>query len=98
MKTVSILALVALVAVSCHLDRLLTDGGNGPPSLAPPARVAFSSSLGNAPPGEPISPPVQVAVQDPTGRVTLRDTLVLLSPAANPSAHPPRGKTRGHPG
>src|SRR5947208_12050910 len=94
MKTVSLLALVALVAVSCHLDRLLTDGGNGPPSLAPPARVAFSSSLGNARAGEPISPPVQVAVQDSTGRVTLRDTMVTLSLAANPSGDSLRGKTR----
>src|SRR5437667_5684704 len=94
MKTVSLLALVALVAVSCHLDKLLTDGGNGPPSLAPPARVAFSSSLGNARAGEPISPPVQVAVQDSTGRVTLRDTMVTLSLAANPSGDSLRGKTR----
>src|SRR5439155_39064 len=94
MKPVSLLALVALVAVSCHLDKLLTDGGNGPPSQAPPARVAFSSSLGNARAGEPISPPVQVAVQDSTGRVTLRDTMVTLSLAANPSGDSLRGKTR----
>src|SRR5216117_3777817 len=92
MKTVSLLVLVALVAVSCHLDKLLTDGGNGPPSQAPPARVAFSSSLGNARAGEPISPPVQVAVQDSTGRVTLRDTMVTLSLAANPSDDSLRGK------
>src|SRR2546425_3556156 len=91
MRTASLRALVALVAVSCPLDKLLTDGGNGPPSQAPPARVAFSSSLGNARAGEPISPPVQVAVQDSTGRVTLRDTLVTLSLGANPSGDSLRG-------
>src|SRR5207244_3651493 len=67
-------------------------GGNGPPSEAAPARVAFSSSRGNARAGQPISPPVQVTVQDSAGRVTLRDTLVTLSLAANPSGDSLRGK------
>src|SRR3989441_9944471 len=92
MRTLYPVALAALV-VSCRLDKLLNGGGgNGPPSEAAPARVAFSSSLGNARAGQPISPPVQVTVQDSTGRVTLRDTLVTLSLAAHPSGDSLRGK------
>ena len=92
MRTLYPVALAALV-VSCHLDKLLNGGGgNGPPSEAAPARVAFASSLGNARAGQPISPPVQVTVQDSAGRVTLRDTLVTLSLAANPSGDSLRGK------
>src|SRR5213593_1138219 len=92
MRTLYPVALAALV-VSCHIDKLFNSGGgNGPPSQAAPARVAFSSSLGNARAGQPISPPVQVTVQDSTGRVTLRDTLVTLSLAANPSGDSLRGK------
>src|SRR5437667_5083230 len=95
MKALSLLALVALVVVSCHIDKLLT-GGKTPPSDAPPARVAFSSSLGSARAraGDPITPPVQVNVQDSAGRVTLRDTLITLSLAANPGGAKLRGKTR----
>ncbi len=89
MKRVSVLALAAVV-LGCHIDKLL-NGSKPPPSQAPPARVAFSSSLASARAGEPISPPVQVAVQDSTGRVTLRDTLVTLSLGANPSGDSLRG-------
>src|SRR3989454_3341695 len=91
MKLVSVLALAALVVVGCHIDKLL-NGGKTPPSDAPPARVAFSSSVGSARAGELISPPVQVTVQDSAGRVTLRDTLVMLSLGANPSGDSLRGK------
>src|SRR5256886_17408005 len=92
MRTLYPVALAAL-AVSCHIDMLFNSGGGtGPPSQAAPARVAFSSSRGNARGGQPISPPVQVTVQDSTGRVTLRDTLVTLSLAANPSGDSLRGK------
>src|SRR5437773_1357848 len=89
--TLRLLALVALV-VSCHLDKLLT-GGKTPPSDAPPARVAFSSSSppSSARAGEPINPPVQVTVRDSAGHVTLRDTLVILSLGANPTGDSLRG-------
>ncbi len=90
MKTVSVLALWALTA-SCHIDKLLKGGGT-PPSDAPPARVAFSSSVRSARAGELITPPVQVTVQDSAGRVTVRDTMVTLSLAANPSGDSLRGK------
>src|SRR5437763_634211 len=66
MKALSLLALVALVVVSCHIDKLLT-GGKTPPSDAPPASVAFSSSLGSARAGEPITPPVKVTAYDSLG-------------------------------
>src|SRR5436309_2367124 len=95
MPALSLLALVALVVVSCHIDKLLT-GGKTPPSDAPPARVAFSSSLGSARAGDPITPPVQVNVQDSAGRVTMRDTLITLSLAANPRGAKLRGDTVAH--
>src|SRR6266480_8083631 len=89
MKTVSILALWALVA-SCHIDKLL-NGAKTPPSDAPPARVAFSSSVERARAGELITPPVQVTVRDSAGRVTVRDTMVILSLGANPTGDSLRG-------
>src|SRR5207244_10972305 len=86
MRTLYPVALATLV-VSCRLDKLLNGGGgNGPPSEAAPARVAFSSSLSNARAGQPNTPPVQVTAQDSAGPVTLHDTLVTLSLAANPRA------------
>src|SRR6266550_7566082 len=92
MKTVSILALWALTA-SCHIDKLL-NGAKPPPSDAPPARVAFASSVAMARAGELITPPVQVTVQDSAGRVTVRDTLVMLSLGANPTGDSLRGTKR----
>src|SRR6266516_2789349 len=89
MKTVSILALWALTA-SCHIDKLL-NGAKTPPSDAPPARVAFASSVERARAGELITPPVQVTVRDSAGRVTVRDTMVILSLGANPTGDSLRG-------
>src|SRR5207247_3810763 len=91
MRTLYPVALAALV-VSCHIDKLFNSGGgNGPPSPAAPARVAFSSSLANARAGQPISPPGQVTVQDSAGRGRLRDTLVTLSVCRYPSGCSLRG-------
>src|SRR5438046_132958 len=90
MKALSLLALVALVVVSCHIDKLLT-GGKTPPSDAPPASVAFSSSLGSARAGEPITPPAQVPVQDSAGRAPLRHTMANLAPAPPPRRAPLAG-------
>jgi len=92
MKPVSVLALWALVA-SCHIDKLL-NGAKTPPSDAPPARVAFASSPASPRAGELITPPVQVTVQDSAGRVTVRDTLVMLSLGANPTGDSLRGTKR----
>src|SRR5213593_582309 len=88
---------LAVLVVSCHIDKLLNGGGgNGPPSEAAPARVAFASSLGNARAGDPITPPFQVNVQDSAGQVTMRDTLITLSLAANPGGAKLRGDTVAH--
>ena len=96
MKTLCAVALILLV-LGCHIDKLLSGGGGKTPaSEAAPARVAFSSSLSSARAGEPISPPVQVTVQDSAGRVTLRDTLVTLSLGANPGSDKLRGDTVAH--
>src|SRR5438105_1535267 len=95
MRTLYPVALATLV-VSCRLDKLLNGGGgNGPPSEAAPARVAFSSSLSNARAGQPISPPVQVTVQDSAGPGTPRGTLVPLLLAANPSGDSLGGRKQG---
>src|SRR2546422_9002441 len=90
MKLVSVLALAALVVVGCHIDKLL-NGGKTPPSDAPPARVAFSSSVGSARAGELISPPVQVTVQDSAGRGPPRGTLGLPRLGGNPRGASLRG-------
>src|SRR2546422_10815487 len=89
MKLVSVLALAALVVVGCHIDKLL-NGGKTPPSDAPPARVAFSSSVGSARAGELISPPVQVTVQDSAGPVPPRGTACKPPRRAAPHGDPPR--------
>src|SRR5438132_8240331 len=92
MRTLYPVALATLV-VSCRLDTLLRGGGgNGPPSEAAPRPGALPASLSHARGGKQISPPVQVTVQDSDGRVTLRDTLVTLSLAANPSGDSLRGR------
>src|SRR5881396_2576956 len=83
MKTPLLLGVVASV-VSCQLDKLLT-AGEGPPSDAPPVRVVFRDVPGTAQAGRPITPAVRVALEDSSGRLTVRDTTVALRLAANPS-------------
>src|SRR6266550_1125786 len=65
MKTLSVLALVALVA-SCHFDKLFSGGGETPFSHDPPAGVAFGPGPGPARAGQPLSP-ILVTVVDAAG-------------------------------
>ena len=84
MKTLSVLALVALIA-GCHFDKLFSGGGDTPLSHDPPAGLAFTSGPGNARAGQPLSP-VRVAVVDSGGTpVAGADSLVTIALGANPS-------------
>ena len=84
MKTLSVLALVALIA-GCHFDKLFSGGGGTPLSHDPPAGLAFTSGPGNARAGQPLGP-VRVAVVDSGGTpVAGADSLVTIALGANPS-------------
>src|SRR5439155_24510137 len=84
MKTLSVLALVALIA-GCHFDKLFSGGGDTPLSHDPPAGLAFTSGPGNARAGQPLGP-VRVAVVDSAGRpVAGADSLVTVALGASPS-------------
>ncbi len=95
MKTLSVLALVALVA-SCHFDKLFTGGGETPFSHEPPAGVAFGTGPGNARAGQPLSP-VLVTVVDAAGtRVAGADTLITIELGANPTGAGLTGTLNAH--
>src|SRR5207245_9401676 len=83
MKTLSLLALVALLA-SCHFDKLFTGGGGTELSHDPPAGLAFARSPGNAGAGQQLSQ-VRVAVVDSRGTpVAGADSLIQVALGPNP--------------
>ncbi len=85
MKTLSLLALVALIA-SCHFDKLFTGGGGTQLSHDPPAGLAFARSPGNARAGQQLSQ-VRVAVVDSRGTpVAGADSLITVALGANPGS------------
>ncbi len=84
MKTLSLLALVALIA-SCHFDKLFTGGGGTQLSHDPPAGLAFARSPGNARAGQQLSQ-VRVAVVDSRGTpVAGADSLITIALGTHPS-------------
>ncbi len=84
MKTLSVLALMALIA-SCHFDKLFS-GGETPLSHDPPAGLAFARSPGNARAGQQLSQ-VRVAVVDSRGTpVAGADSLITVALGANPGS------------
>ena len=96
MKTLPVLAL-ALIA-SCHVDKLFTGGGNGPPlSHGTPVGLAFNMRPGQAREGEPL-PTVQVAVVDSAGTpVAGADTfLITIAIKANPGGGTLSGTDTAH--
>src|SRR5688572_25753963 len=82
MKTLALLPLAALVA-GCHIDQLVTDpGGPRPP---PGAVLVFRTEPTSATAGQPITPPLQVMVQDSAGQpATSFDGWVAVALGANP--------------
>ena len=86
MKTLSVLALMALIA-SCHFDKLFS-GGETPLSHDPPAGLAFTRSPGNARAGQQLSQ-VRVAVVDSRGTpVAGADSLITVALGTHPSGAP----------
>src|SRR5438552_4530343 len=82
MKTLLVLALVALIA-SCHFDKLFTAGGGTQLSHDPPAGLAFATRPGPAHAGQPLNP-VFVSVFDAAGtRVAGADTLITVALGVN---------------
>src|SRR5437879_13818036 len=95
MKTLLVLALVALIA-SCHFDKLFTAGGGTQLSHDPPAGLAFATRPGPAHAGQPLSP-VLVTVIDAAGtRVAGADTLITVALGANPSGAALTGTRSSH--
>ena len=103
MKPICVLTLGAL-AVSCHLDKLVSgSGGPHPTSTAPPVALVFMAKPQNTQVGQKINPAVQVSVVDSAGvPVAGADTqTVVIQLGANPpgnatlggttSTHPSRG-------
>ncbi|HYU89027.1 MAG TPA: PKD domain-containing protein [Gemmatimonadales bacterium] len=95
MKTLSLLAMVALVA-SCHFDKLFSGSGDTPLSHDPPAGLVFGAGPGNARAGQPLTP-VQVTVVDSSGtRVAGADSLITVALGTNPSGATLSGAVTTH--
>ena len=92
MKTLSVLALMALIA-SCHFDKLFSGGGETPLSHDPPAGLAFATSPGNARAGQQLSQ-FRVAVVDSRGTpVAGADSLITVALGTHPSGAALTGTT-----
>jgi len=95
MKTLSVLALVALVA-SCHFDKLFTGGEETRFSHDPPAGVTFVAPPGDARAGQLLSP-ILVTVVDAAGtRVAGADTLITIALGAHPPGAALTGTLSAH--
>ena len=95
MKTLSLLAMVALVA-SCHFDKLFSGSGDTPLSHDPPAGLVFGAGPGNARAGQPLTP-IQVTVVDSAGtRVAGADSLITVALGTNPSGATLSGAVTTH--
>jgi hypothetical protein len=76
------LATLAALSMSCQLDELLHEGAT-PPSHRP-AQLVFTTVPLMARAGHPISPPVQVTLQDSAGQPTAGDSAITVRLGANP--------------
>jgi PKD repeat protein len=95
MKTLSLLAMVALVA-SCHFDKLFSGSGDTPLSHDPPAGLVFGAGPSNARAGQPLTP-VLVTVVDSAGtRVAGADSLITVAFGANPGGATLTGTVNAH--
>src|SRR5437879_3843488 len=95
MKTLLVLALVALIA-SCHFDKLFTGGGETPFSHDPPAGLLFGTGPGNAQAGQPLNPVVVTVVDSSGTRVAGADTLITVALGKNPSGATLSGAVTAH--
>ena len=85
MKSIYASALVVLLA-GCHFDKLFS-GGKTPLSHGTPVGLAFNMAPGPARAGQPITPPIRVAVVDSTGTpVAGADSLVTIDLGSNPGS------------
>ena len=83
MKTLSALALVALLA-GCHIDKLFS-AGERPVSHGTPVGLTFYTTPGTARAGQRITPPVQVGIVDSVGNpIAGVDSLVAITLGDNP--------------
>jgi hypothetical protein len=95
MKTVCAVALVALV-VGCHLDKLLTGGGNEGLSRSTPVGLVFRAEPAPARAGQPLDP-VRVAVVDSAGTpVAGADSLITIALGSNPGSGRLSGTDTAH--
>jgi hypothetical protein len=82
-KAPACLGAVALV-IGCQLDKLLSTPGQIPVPPGPPARLVFSPLPPTARAGHPISPGVQVSLQDSAGHLTGGDSAITVQLRENP--------------